>query len=77
MKAAKLSISLPAESARFIERYRKEHRLSSTSRVVDLAVKALRERSLVEAYRAAAEETAEEAKVWDVTAGDGLPDETW
>jgi len=73
----KLSVSLPADSARFIERYRRTHALKTRSEVIARALNALRERELESAYRASARELREDAAAWDATAADGLTDETW
>jgi Arc/MetJ-type ribon-helix-helix transcriptional regulator len=52
----KISISLPAETIRYAEQYQREHDLSSRSEVVLEAFKALRDRELIEGYKAWAEE---------------------
>lgn len=52
----KISVSLPRELLEYAERYQLEHNLASRSEVIALAVRALREHELTEAYRALAEE---------------------
>jgi metal-responsive CopG/Arc/MetJ family transcriptional regulator len=74
MHAEKLSISLPAETLGFLETYRTAHGVKTRSQVVDMALKQMRERELESAYQEAA---AEADTVWEVTAADGLSDETW
>ncbi|MBI2313707.1 MAG: CopG family transcriptional regulator [Betaproteobacteria bacterium] len=74
MHAEKLSISLPESSARFIEEYQAKHALKSRSEVIELAIRLLRERELESAYRLAAREAD---SGYEVTASDGLADETW
>jgi len=72
--AAKVSISLPADIADFVEQYQQTHRLSSRSEVFVRAIGLLREHELAQAYREASLEwdASEDAKLWDKTAGDGL-----
>ena len=80
MKSEKLSISLPHDTASFVEKYRKRHRLRTRSEVIAKAVDSLRERELEEEYRSAAEEDRKYGytKEWDVTLADGLAeDEAW
>lgn len=74
MRAEKLSISIPASSLEFIEKYREIHALKSRSHVIETAIALLRERELEAAYRAAAREPD---AAYDVTNSDGLPDEAW
>ncbi|MBS3966893.1 MAG: antitoxin [Truepera sp.] len=50
--AQKISISLPEELITYAERYQKEHGLKSRSEVVSEAMRALRERELIEGYLA-------------------------
>jgi Arc/MetJ-type ribon-helix-helix transcriptional regulator len=74
MRAEKLSISIPASSLEFIEKYRKKHDLKSRSHVIETAIAMLRERELEAAYRAAAREPD---AAYDIADSDGLPDEAW
>jgi antitoxin ParD1/3/4 len=73
MSVAKLSVSLPASLAGFVENYRKKRGLNR-SQVFEEAVKLLRSRELEAAYR---EANAETDKEWENTIGDGLADEAW
>ncbi len=77
MSVTKLSLSLPAELAGFVESYRKRRGLRSRSQVFEEALKLLRSRDLESAYRQASEADAETNRAWDVTVADGLDDETW
>ena len=52
----KISISLPPETIRYAEQYQREHGLASRSEVMLEAIKALRDRELIEGYKAWAEE---------------------
>ena len=74
MGTEKMSISIPASSLEFIEKYQKKHALKSRSHVIEAAIAMLRERELEAAYRSAAREPDME---YDATYSDGLPDETW
>lgn len=74
MLAEKLSISLPPETVAFIESYQAAHAIKSRSQVVELALRKLREQELEAAYR---EASGEADPAWEVTAADGLNDETW
>ncbi len=74
MKTAKLSISLNGSLAGFVETYRKRRGLKSRSQVFEEALKLLRSRDLESAYRNA---SSAADKDWEVTASDGLSDETW
>ena len=69
----KISATLPKPDLAFLAEYME---LSGSSRSAALhdAVKALRERFLEEAYKAADDEWYEsgEAQVWDAVVGDGL-----
>jgi metal-responsive CopG/Arc/MetJ family transcriptional regulator len=77
MKIEKISISLPKDAMRFVEQYRKQHKLRSRSDVFAKAVRALNEKDLAEAYRASALENKKLIEEWDVTVGDGLEIEPW
>lgn len=74
MQAHKLSISLPPFLVKFIEDYKVAKGCKSRSQVIEEALALLQERELEEAYREASIEIDE---VWEVTAADGLTDETW
>ena len=52
----KISISLSPDLLRYAEAYQKAHGLSSRSEVITHAMKALRERELLEGYQAMAED---------------------
>ena len=54
---------------RFVDAYRRQHGISTTSQVVTRALEHLRVAELEQAYAQAAHEVAPE---WDVVAGDGL-----
>ncbi|MGH7905171.1 MAG: ribbon-helix-helix protein, CopG family [Candidatus Binataceae bacterium] len=73
MGAAKLSVSLPDSLAGFVENYRKKRGLNR-SQVFEEAIKMLRNRELEAAYREAGTSSD---KAWEITAADGLADETW
>jgi antitoxin ParD1/3/4 len=73
MSAAKISVSVSESTVDFVESYRKKRGLKR-SQVFEEAIRLLRSRELEAAYRAANAESSEE---WDITASDGLPDETW
>ncbi len=80
MSATKLSVSVDAELATFIEHYRDRHGVKSRSEVVERALELLQEADLAEQYEAAYREWTEsgEAELWDQTVGDGIaPGERW
>lgn len=71
----KISISLPAELAAFLERYREEHDLRSRSEVVVRGLEKLRDEALADAYSRHAEEwrSDPDREFWDSAAvDDGL-----
>lgn len=74
MRGAKLSVSLSASLAGFVESYRKRRGLKSRSQVFEEAVKLLRSRELEAAYR---EADSDIDQAWDAAIADGLSDETW
>lgn len=74
MSVEKLSVSLPTSIVRFLETYKSSHQYKSRSYVIELALRLLQEKDLEDAYRQANEEIDVE---WEVTAADGLSDETW
>jgi Arc/MetJ-type ribon-helix-helix transcriptional regulator len=52
----KISISLSPELLKYAEEYQKVHKLASRSEVIAHAMKALRDRELLEGYKAMAED---------------------
>jgi Arc/MetJ-type ribon-helix-helix transcriptional regulator len=74
MLAEKLSISLSPQAVEFIETYRVEHAIKSRSKVIERALRRLREDELERAY---AESAASADPDWNVASGDGLADEAW
>jgi antitoxin ParD1/3/4 len=74
MYAEKLSVSLPAALAEFVEQYRTTHACKSRSEVIERALILLRQRELEHAYGEAAQENDPD---WEITAADGLAAEPW
>lgn len=74
MTVKKMSISISADLAVFMENYKKSKDCKSISQIVEEALILLREKELENAYREANKEIDD---LWDVLAGDGLTDETW
>ncbi len=74
MHAEKVSISLSADLAEFVEHYKTAHACKSRSQVIETAVDLLRQRELEQAYRAAAQEHDTD---FDITTADGLHHEAW
>jgi Arc/MetJ-type ribon-helix-helix transcriptional regulator len=70
----KLSVSLPDEDVRFLDRYAERRSIESRSAVVQRAVRLLRTSELAADYQAAWEEwfDSEDAVLWDRTTGDGI-----
>jgi Arc/MetJ-type ribon-helix-helix transcriptional regulator len=70
----KVSVSLPVEDLEFLDEYTKKAGLDSRSAAVHKAVRLLRTAELAEDYAAAFEEWdgGEDARLWDMTVGDGL-----
>jgi Arc/MetJ-type ribon-helix-helix transcriptional regulator len=70
----KLSVSLPEDDVRFLDGYAGERGVGSRSAVVHEAIGLLRSADLETEYEAAWQEweVAEDAALWDSTAGDGL-----
>ena len=56
-----VTVRLPAETLSYIDKYRASHGLSTRGEVLTLALELLRERELLEGYRALAEEMAQQA----------------
>ncbi len=52
----KISVSLSPELLRYAEEYQKAHKLSSRSEVIAHAMKALRDKELLEGYKAMADD---------------------
>ena len=77
-RVTKLSVSIPAELAHFLEMYRAEHGFSSRSEVVTKSLEKLRDQVLAEAYQdhAANWQNDPERDFWDSAAvDDGLDTE--
>jgi Arc/MetJ-type ribon-helix-helix transcriptional regulator len=70
----KLSVSLPEDDVRFLDGYADERGVTSRSAVVHHAIDLLRAAGLESEYEAAGQEweVAEDAALWDSTAGDGI-----
>lgn len=70
----KLSVSLPGEDVIFLDDYASAHSFTSRSAVVHEAIRALRFRTLDEAYTDAWSEweAGGEAGAWEAVAGDGV-----
>jgi len=69
----KLSVSIPDEDVKFIDRYASEHAVTSRSGVVKRALSLLRANELGELYAEAWDEwTSSDGDGWEATAGDGL-----
>jgi Arc/MetJ-type ribon-helix-helix transcriptional regulator len=72
----KLSISLPDADVRVLDDYVRDNPGATRSSALHAAVRALREESLAEQYRLAAEEWdgSKDAAAWDAVSRDGLPE---
>ncbi len=70
----KVSVSLPGDDVAFLDAYAQEQGLESRSAALHKAVRLLRAAELGVAYERAWDEwsAADDAKLWDRTAGDGL-----
>jgi Arc/MetJ-type ribon-helix-helix transcriptional regulator len=70
----KVSVSLSADDVAFLDREASAGTYDSRSGAVAAAVRMLRERGLVEAYRESFAEwtVSGEAELWDTTSHDGL-----
>jgi predicted transcriptional regulator len=68
-----LSARVDAGLARYLERYREQHR-TTRSRALEDAIKALRDRTLEHEYALALDEweRSGDAALWDSTVGDDL-----
>lgn len=74
MHTVKLSVSLPDTILHFVDKYQLEHACKSRSEVINQAIKLLQQKELEHYYRLASNEVD---PTFDVTANDGLDDETW
>jgi Arc/MetJ-type ribon-helix-helix transcriptional regulator len=68
----KLSVSLSNDDVAFLDDIARTRSLGSRSAALQVAVCALREQSLVEAYLDAYLDADPDAELWDVTSGDGI-----
>jgi Arc/MetJ-type ribon-helix-helix transcriptional regulator len=70
----KVSMSLPAEDVEFLDSYARARGFASRSAVLHKAVRLLRAAELTDAYEDAwaVWAVAEEAGLWEATAGDGV-----
>jgi len=72
----KLSVSLSDDDVAFLDDIARTRSLGSRSAALQVAVRALREQSLVEAYLDAYldndSDVDPDAELWDVTSGDGI-----
>jgi antitoxin ParD1/3/4 len=70
----KISVSLSSPIVKFIETYKNTHQHKSRSQVIEIALQLLQQQELEAAYRDANQEIDLD---WEITAADGLADETW
>lgn len=69
----KVSISLSSDLLRYAEEFQKTHKLSSRSEVISLAIRALREKELLEGYQAMAQDYEKNPEpLLDAGISDGL-----
>lgn len=70
----KLSVSLPDDDVRFLDRYAEGHGIETRSAALQAAVRLLRESELAPAYEAAWSEwdDGDDAALWDRASGDGI-----
>ena len=70
----KVSVSLPDDDVKFLDRYASDHGIGSRSAAVQRAVRLLRATGLGASYEAAWAEwdDAEDAALWAASSGDGL-----
>ena len=64
MPKEKVTVSLAPDALRYTEHYRKIHGLKTRSEVLARALKLLRERELVEGYRAMSEDESQLRDPW-------------
>jgi hypothetical protein len=71
----KMSVSIPDDDIEFIDAYARAQGLPTRSAVLHRAIRLLRAAELGPAYEDAFSEwhASEDAELWDLTAGDGLP----
>ncbi len=83
LNAQKVSASIPAHLLFFVKAYKQEHHLRSDSEVIAIALRKLEKTHLEQCYASAQKDLesdatlAEEAELWDKTAGDGIEPEVW
>lgn len=68
----KVSVSIPDEDVEFLDKYTKNHRISSRSAALRRAIRLLRASELTDAYAAAFTEWTDDATndAWDATVAD-------
>lgn len=68
------AIRVSRDIAQFIEVYPRENNIESRSKVIERALKRLREEALQQAYFEAGQEgsSSEDATLWEMTSTDGL-----
>lgn len=79
MKQA-VSARIDPSLVRYLDEYQKTRETKSRSEVLEIAIRALRERDLKDDYAAAMDEWERggDAEAWNAVAGDGLErDEAW
>lgn len=74
MRVEKISVSLSGSLVKFVENYKTSHQCKSRSQVIEKALQLLQQQELESAYREANQEINPD---WELTAADGLTDETW
>lgn len=74
MYTQKVTISISQPLYEFIESYKAEHHCKNRSDVISTALQLLQQKQLEAYYREANQELNDD---FDITAGDGLEDETW
>ncbi len=74
MQVHKVTISISESLFKFIELYQTAHQFKNRSEVISRALRLLQQKQLEADYLAANQEIGEE---FDISAGDGLDDETW
>lgn len=74
MHTEKLSISLAAPLAHFIDEYQAAHACKSRSEVIQVALKLLRQKELEHCYHEASKEVD---PAFEITSSDGLNNESW
>lgn len=69
-----LSARVDAELARYLGDFQQAHGIKSRSEVLEMAIKALRDKALEREYAIAMEawNGSEDARLWDLTVADGL-----